>query len=211
MRLPSVRIATIAATALLAACTGWWLLQLGAPVPPVAPAAPEAPPVATTDGTAASRLFGEPAGAAAAPVAAATDVRVLGVAASASGRGSAVLAVNGQPARAVEIGQEAAPGLKLLEVRADGVVLERGGARLTAQAPERSTTRVLTAGPQQGSASTVPPMAPAAGNMPPVYPVTPAVVPQPAVPPGGSPIMGGVPPGDQELRSPTPPPPPPAS
>jgi general secretion pathway protein C len=56
-------------------------------------------------------------------------IRALGVMAEgAGGRGIAIIAVDGQPARAVRAGEAIAPGIVLTEVQRDGVVIDRSGA-----------------------------------------------------------------------------------
>ncbi len=74
------------------------------------------------DTAAAARLFG---GAGDAP----SNIRALGVMAEGStGRGIALIGVEGKPARPVRAGEAIAPGVILAEVRRDGVVLDRSGA-----------------------------------------------------------------------------------
>ena len=58
------------------------------------------------------------------------NVQVSGVFAAGT-RSSAVLIVDGKPARAYLVGQQIAPGLTLAEVRQDGVTLESGGGEAT--------------------------------------------------------------------------------
>jgi general secretion pathway protein C len=58
-----------------------------------------------------------------------TNIRALGVMAEGStGRGIALIGIEGKPARAVRAGESIAPGIVLAEVRRDGVVLNRSGA-----------------------------------------------------------------------------------
>jgi general secretion pathway protein C len=77
----------------------------------------------TVDTMAIARLFGATAGPAG-------NIRALGVMAEgASGRGIAIIGIDGQPARTVRAGEPIAPGVLLAEVRRDGVVIERSGAR----------------------------------------------------------------------------------
>lgn len=55
-------------------------------------------------------------------------IRTVGVIAEGkSGRGIALIGINGQPARTVRAGEQLAPGIVLTEVRHDGVVVRRGG------------------------------------------------------------------------------------
>jgi general secretion pathway protein C len=57
------------------------------------------------------------------------NIRALGVMAEGStGRGIALIGVEGKPARPVRAGEAIAPGVILAEVRRDGVVVNRSGA-----------------------------------------------------------------------------------
>src|SRR4051812_9261937 len=76
----------------------------------------------SVDAAAVARLFGA---AGDAP----SNIRALGVMAEGStGRGIALIGVEGKPARPVRAGEAIAPGVILAEVRRDGVVLDRSGA-----------------------------------------------------------------------------------
>ena len=58
-----------------------------------------------------------------------TNIRALGVMAEGStGRGIALIGVEGKAPRAVRAGESIAPGVVLSEVRRDGVVVNRSGA-----------------------------------------------------------------------------------
>jgi general secretion pathway protein C len=58
-----------------------------------------------------------------------TNIRALGVMAEGStGRGIALIGVEGKPPKAVRAGEAIAPGIVLAEVRRDGVVVNRSGA-----------------------------------------------------------------------------------
>jgi general secretion pathway protein C len=60
----------------------------------------------------------------------ASSIRALGVIAEgASGKGVALIGIEGQPARPVRAGDAIAPGVVLAEVQKDGVVIDRSGAR----------------------------------------------------------------------------------
>jgi general secretion pathway protein C len=57
------------------------------------------------------------------------NIRALGVMAEGStGRGIALIGIEGQPARAVRAGETIAPGIVLAEVQRDSVVIDRSGA-----------------------------------------------------------------------------------
>jgi len=66
-------------------------------------------------------------------------IRALGVMAEGgSGRGIALLAVEGQPAKSYRSGDAVAPGVVLKEVRKNGVVLSRSGALQELRIPTKS-------------------------------------------------------------------------
>lgn len=74
------------------------------------------------------------------------SIRALGVMAEgASGRGIALIGIEGQPARAVRAGEAIAPGVVLAEVRRDGIVIDRSGAlqqiRIAAKPPAPGIVR----------------------------------------------------------------------
>jgi len=89
----------------------------------VLPAGEVDPQTQLTDVAPIARLFGATSSSDAG------GIRALGVMAEgASGRGIALLSVNGQPARPVRAGEAIAPGVILAEVRRDGVLVSRAGA-----------------------------------------------------------------------------------
>lgn len=138
----TVRGATFALWALAAASVAYWVFQLGggsaglnAPVPPPRQ-------VAAGDPAAIARLLGStPAAAAvAAPAASlASRFQLLGVAAGASsGRGAAVIAVDGKPGRPYRVGQAIEEGLLLQAVQGRRATLAAsadGPAVLTLELP----------------------------------------------------------------------------
>jgi len=116
-------------TAILVIVLAWlaarWTWVFVAP-PAVAPAAQGAPAV---DLAAASRLFGGDAQVAAGPSRGPAGFRLKGVVAPTAGTvGAAVLNVNGKDV-AVPIGGEVQPGVKLVDVEPDHVVISRAGVR----------------------------------------------------------------------------------
>lgn len=123
--------------ALASAIAAFWILRLLTPAPVAAPPPAAAPLVAAPDPVLAARMFGDVNSG---PAVAARNVQLLGV--FAAGRSSsAVLAVDGRPPRAVLIGQEAARGLRLVEVQADGVTLESDGGRTRYAVPPLGVAR----------------------------------------------------------------------
>lgn len=121
-----VSAATLAALALLGCVLAYWTWTWFAPraelrLQPMG----GAPRIES-----AYELFGGTQRAASAP--AGTALTLLGVAAASGGRpGHSLLRVDGRRTLVVREGEEIAPGVKLVEVHADHVVLEREGARET--------------------------------------------------------------------------------
>jgi general secretion pathway protein C len=112
---------TLALACLAAVLAYWtWRWMLPAPEPPGRSSQ-------AASGARAGELFGN---AAADVVVTAAGIRLLGVVAAADGYpGYAVLQVEGQSIVAAQSGTELAPGLRLVEVHARQVVLERAGVR----------------------------------------------------------------------------------
>lgn len=203
-------LVALALSGVLGATVAWWALQLFAPPIAIAPPGSLADQHGAPDLTASARLFGEPVGTrtASAPAAMA-NIQVLGVAASAV-RGSAVIAVDGKPARAYMVGDAVTTDARLIEVRADHAIVEQRGARVELVAPQRPSVDVLWSGPAQhdrieaarppvpvAAAPAAPaPSAPtpsfggarASGGVPPG-----ATPPAPAIPAGGTPPVNGMP------------------
>jgi len=127
-------LATLAAASLLGVVLAYWSWALLAPVP-----APRAPPAADPAGTISSarELFG--IAKADAGAATSSAVRLTGVVAASGGRrGHAVLRLDGKRTVAVLQGEDVEPGLRLAEVHADRIVLERDGARETLAWPKKA-------------------------------------------------------------------------
>lgn len=123
--------------ALVVALAAWWALRILTPAPLAAPPVAPPAPVREADPVAAARMFGKVDA-----VASAASVQVAGVFAAGKDS-SAVLLVDGRPARAYRLGQEVAPGMKLLAVDAGGVTLAVGEARLDARVPARPAAAPL--------------------------------------------------------------------
>jgi general secretion pathway protein C len=122
-------LATLAALVLLGVVLAYWSWAWLAPPPaPRAPAAVEAAGRASSPGG----LFGSVKRGPGAAAAASNAVRLMGiVAASAGRRGHAVLRLDAKKTVAVLQGEDVEPGLRLAEVHADYIILERNGARET--------------------------------------------------------------------------------
>lgn len=144
-RLLSARLATLVLLILLvASATDWVLTFTGRRTPsepirnlPANETEIRARPV---DTAAVARLMGASADTG-------TSIRALGVMAEGStGRGIALIGVEGKAPRAVRAGETIAPGVVLAEVRHDGVVISRSGAtqqiRLATKPPPQGVTPV---------------------------------------------------------------------
>ena len=119
--------------ALLGVVLAYWSWVWLAPA--VAARAPPAPD-AVSGTSAAAGLFGIPKQGAG--TAAPGSIRLMGVvAASGERRGHAVLRLDGKKTVAVLQGEEVEPGLRLVEIHVDHVVLQRDGARETLAWPDK--------------------------------------------------------------------------
>jgi general secretion pathway protein C len=119
--------------AVVCAIAAYWAIRIVTPQPTAAPPPLAAPPPRDPDPVLAARMFGL---VRAAPTTALANVQVAGVFA-AGADSSAVLIVDGKPARAYLLGQEVAPGLQLTEVHTDGVTIEGPGGRQELKVPPR--------------------------------------------------------------------------
>lgn len=139
-------LGTLASFAVLCAIAAWWAMQLLSPRPPVAPASSAQDQQALPELKLASQLFGTPPGAQGPAAATSSNVSVIGIVAAGM-RGSAILAIDGQPPRAFAVGERIGPIQSLFAVRADGVVIEENGRQILLPAPPRPTVSLLTDGP----------------------------------------------------------------
>lgn len=199
--------------AIVCAIAAYWAIRILTPPPSAAPPPVAATPPRDPDPVLAARMFGL---VQTAPSAVASNVQVGGV--FAAGKDSAaILIVDGKPARVFLLGQDIAPGVKLVDVRPDGVSIEGAGGRQDLQIPLRQVASVSVGGPppapaytlegntlsapsQPGSAAPAPvrpgapsfaPSAPAAQPMPAPPPNLPQI---PATPPGvGAPAVADSP------------------
>lgn len=136
--------ASFLSAAVLCGVIAYWAMILSAPRIAIAPAGSLIDRGAPSDLGPAQRLFGQIAGAAA-TAAAPSNITVIGIVVS-SRNGSAILVVDGKPARPVGVGEEVEPGLKLTSVSATEVILERDGVKLRLPAPAGADPEVLTRG-----------------------------------------------------------------
>lgn len=122
-----LRIATVLLAIILVASVTRWALSFSARRTPAEPvrtlsAGQVEAKAPSVDTAAIARLLGSSGTAG--------NIRALGVISEgSSGKGVALIGIEGQPARAVRAGDAIAPGVVLAEVQRDGVVIERSGAR----------------------------------------------------------------------------------
>ena len=136
-----VSLMTFAALALLGLVLAYWTWAWLAPRPePRAPAAVET----ASNASSALGLFGSVKQGPSAAVSASGAIRLMGVVAASGGRsgsrpGHAVLRLDAKKTVAVLQGAEVEPGLRLVEVHVDHIVLERNGARESLAWPEKNS------------------------------------------------------------------------
>ena len=180
------------------AIAGYWAVRIFTPAPTAAPPPLPPPPLRDPDAAAAARMFGK---VEVAQAAVATNIQALG--AFAAGRdSSAVLVIDGKPARVFLVGQEVVPGMRLASIGADLIVLDSPGGRQEVRLPPRPSVAVSGAAPAQtftrdGNTLTAPSAAggptvprPVPQAPPPAVPQQPQPQPQPGTPqnpPGSAP------------------------
>jgi general secretion pathway protein C len=107
-----IRTATGLTWALAAAAAVYWGLRLSAPVGAAPAAAPPPAPVAAVDAASLARLLGAVAGPAAPPPSSlASRMQLQGVIVDRQQRGTALIVVDGKPARPYRTGMAIEPGL----------------------------------------------------------------------------------------------------
>lgn len=171
-RLP--QLVTLLALVALSVSLAYWAMQLfKAPQRPINP--PPVPVVQDASVEAGAALFGGQVS-----VATASNYQLRGVVAPANGRGAvAIIATDGQPAKAYPTGFEVAPGVTVREVQARYVLLQDGGVskRIDLVAddkalalPSMTPLPVATPAPVQQAPnnSLVPPPLPMEAQRPPV-------------------------------------------
>lgn len=166
----------------------YWSIRIFTPAPTAAPPPLPPPPLRDPDPIAAARMFGKVD----VVQAVASNVQALGVFAAGKDS-SAVLVVDGKPPRVFLIGQEVAPGMKLVSVTSEIAVLETSGGRQEVRLPARPIAQLggLPAEPnffRDGNTLTAPssegaPNIPRASAMPPPRPALPQPPPAPPSPP----------------------------
>src|SRR5438105_2064510 len=134
----AARAASVLLAAALVASVTEWVLTFSARRTPsepvrVLPAGQAEAQVQVTDVAPVARLLGAASGGEP------SSIRAVGVMAEGStGRGIAVIAVEGQPTKSYRAGDAVAPGVVLKEVRKDGVVLSRSGALQELRLPTKT-------------------------------------------------------------------------
>lgn len=114
------------------AIAGFWGIRIFTPSPIAAPPPLPPPPLRDPDPMAAARMFGKVD----VVQSVASNVQAVGVFAAGKDS-SAVLVVDGKPARVFLVGQEVAPGMKLVSVTSEIAILESSGGRQEVRLPAR--------------------------------------------------------------------------
>lgn len=164
------------------AIAAYWGIRIFTPSPIAAPPPLPPPPLRDPDPIAAARMFGKVD----VVQQVATNVQAIGVFAAGKDS-SAVLIVDGKPARVFLIGQEVAPGMKLVSVTSEVAVLETGSGRQEVRLPSRPIAQF--GGPpaetkffREGNTLTAP-SSDGAPNIPRSVPPPRPAPPPPAIPP----------------------------
>lgn len=133
------------ATCLLGVVLAYWTWAWVAPRPrPVTTTATEA----AVPLEAAGALFGSSGREAGVPAPTGLAIKLLGVVAASGGRvGYALLQLDGREVLPVHEGAEIAPGIRVAEVHADRIVLDRSGAREMLTWPSTGKPPTPQAGP----------------------------------------------------------------
>ncbi len=158
----------------------YWGIRIFTPAPLAAPPPLPPPPLRDPDPMASARMFGKVD----VVQSVATNVQALGVFAAGKDS-SAILVVDGKPARVFLVGQEVVPGMKLVSVTSEVAVLESsGGGRQEVRLPARPIAQLggLPAAPnffRDGNTLT----APSSDGAPNIPRPAPMQAPRPALPP----------------------------
>ncbi|MEH3087393.1 MAG: hypothetical protein PGN26_12860 [Xylophilus ampelinus] len=196
-----IRSATGLTWALAAAASVYWGLRLSGPVGAAPAAAPPPAPVAAADAASLARLLGVQPGPAAAPVQAsglASRMQLLGVIADRNRGGTALIAVDGKPARPYRAGAAIEPGVVVQSIghRSASLGAAGGPAAATLEMPPLPT--LATSSPA-GAATGMPGLPPAAAlpqglaMQPPAAYAPPSVAaPLAGQPPAAQPLDGGL-------------------
>jgi general secretion pathway protein C len=146
-------IAIVLLTAMILASSAYWVMRLRKP-PAVDVSATSIPATPTATMSATEALFGERPAA----LSSIRDLRVSGVVIDATPAESIAIVIDGeQPGRAVRVGADIVPGIRLTEVHRRYIVLSDGTGNTRINLPESATQE--TAAPQ--TAQDASPTAPA--------------------------------------------------
>lgn len=110
----------------------YWSIRIFTPAPTSAPPPLPPPPLRDPDPVAAARMFGKVD----VVQAVATNVQAAGIFAAGKDS-SAILIVDGKPPRVFLVGQEVAPGMKLVSVTSEIAILESNGTQQEVRMPAR--------------------------------------------------------------------------
>jgi len=138
-----VSLLSLIAAALLGAVLAYWTWAWFAPRPE-----PRIEASAAQSGSlaAAGSIFGNVPRNQAAAAPTGIAIKLLGVVAAAGGRrGYSIVQLEGKSILAVHEGEDVAPGIRLAEVHADHVILERSGVREKLALPERKGSPATSA------------------------------------------------------------------
>ncbi len=119
------------------AIAGYWGIRIFTPSPMAAPPPLPPPPLRDPDPVAAARMFGKVD----VVQSVASNVQALGIFAAGKDS-SAVLVVDGKPARVFLVGQEVAPGMKLVSVTSEIAILETNGGRQEVRMPAQPVAQL---------------------------------------------------------------------
>ena len=189
-RLP--QFTSLLAVVALSVSLAYWAMQLfKAPQRPINP--PPVPVVQDASVEAGAALFGGQVSVAAA----ASNYQLKGVVAAGNGRGSvAIIATDGQPAKAYPTGSEVAPGVTVREVQARYVLLQDGGAskRLELATDDKALALPAVMPSPVATPAPMPVQSPATSLVPPPMPME-AQRPSVTVAPAGQ-VTTGTPPNN---------------
>jgi len=138
-----ISLLTLVTVALLGAVLAYWTWVWFAPraEPRLEPAAAQSGNVAS-----ASTVFGTVPRTQAVAAPTGIAIKLLGIVAATAGRlGYAVVQLEAKQILAVQEGEDIAPGIRLAEVHADHVILERRGVRESLAWPQRTATASVAA------------------------------------------------------------------
>ncbi len=140
------RIISLLLFALLIGIIAFWASRLMAPATAIAPAAVNGDNNNASNSTWTKQLFGNTAASpsvADGPIAD-SQLTVLGV--ITGGAGAAVISIEGKPGKAFGVGELVTAGVRIREITAENVVIDRNGSKVKLAAPLKGDLAVLTSG-----------------------------------------------------------------